>query len=237
MCDDWDDSAVVAPNYSYESRPIQTQTFGNSGFRGGGRGGGGRGRGGGFNRNNDRDRRFNRNDNAYDGFQRNSDGPPNNSFNRNDRGMGQFNRNSRGGAGGGNNRPFGDNWNRTSSDVSEVLNVPSRFVGRIIGRGGSKINELQTESGARIQVTKDTDGDDTVVKIFGDQKAVAKAKALISEITTDTIQVIEAKDIPHQEQRKPAIVDWQSFLKECVSNININSQVPALCTPRVYIGL
>lgn len=33
-----------------------------------------------------------------------------------------------------------------------IIKVPSAVVGRIIGRGGSKINELQEQSGARIKV-------------------------------------------------------------------------------------
>lgn len=33
-----------------------------------------------------------------------------------------------------------------------IVKVPSGIVGRIIGRGGSKINELQDQSGARIKV-------------------------------------------------------------------------------------
>jgi hypothetical protein len=33
-----------------------------------------------------------------------------------------------------------------------IVKVPSALVGRIIGRGGSKINELQDQSGARIKV-------------------------------------------------------------------------------------
>lgn len=34
-----------------------------------------------------------------------------------------------------------------------IIKVPSSCVGRIIGRGGSKINELQDQSGARIKVS------------------------------------------------------------------------------------
>lgn len=40
-------------------------------------------------------------------------------------------------------QPFGD---------ALIIKVPSGSVGRIIGRGGSKINELQEQSGARIKV-------------------------------------------------------------------------------------
>ncbi|KAG5890212.1 hypothetical protein JTB14_028754 [Gonioctena quinquepunctata] len=132
----------------------------------------------------------------------------------------QFSRGGRGrGAprGGWSERDSQDNRrDRGTSDKCEVLNVPSRFVGRIIGRGGSKISELQSESGARIQVTKDTDGDETVVKVFGDDNAIAKAKELINDLTTDTIKIVRPKDVaPVQEEKKPVIIDWQNFLQEC----------------------
>jgi hypothetical protein len=47
-----------------------------------------------------------------------------------------------------------DSENRQSQPPENALivKVPSGIVGRIIGRGGSKINELQEQSGARIKV-------------------------------------------------------------------------------------
>lgn len=70
-------------------------------------------------------------------------------------------------------------------DSATVIKVPSKFVGRIIGRGGSKINDLQFESGAKINVTKDTEGDETMVKLSGDENAVAKAESMIRELTIE----------------------------------------------------
>jgi len=35
---------------------------------------------------------------------------------------------------------------------SERMDVPNSYIGKIIGRGGSRIRELQEESGARINV-------------------------------------------------------------------------------------
>lgn len=45
-----------------------------------------------------------------------------------------------------------DNYNQ-SGDEPMVMYVPQQMVGKIIGRGGSKIKELQEESGARIGVS------------------------------------------------------------------------------------
>ncbi|KAJ8942311.1 hypothetical protein NQ318_005302 [Aromia moschata] len=210
MCDDWDDNAVVeVPSYG-ERRPIQSQTFGNSNFWGGNRDGGGwrdRGFDGNGDRNNRRD--YQRN---YDGF---AGGSSNSS------GGGRFNKNF--GNNGGNKRFGRDNY-KNGSDNEELLNVPSKYVGRIIGRGGSKINELQSESGAKIHVTKDTLGEETVVKLFGDPDAINKAKTLINELTTEinkldhgnAIKLVDAKDLPPVEEKKPVNIDWKAFFEECI---------------------
>lgn len=85
--------------------------------------------------------------------------------------------------GSGGNR--GGNRRIQNDDPSTLIMVPSKFVGRIIGRGGSKINDLQFESGAKINVTKDTDGDQTIIKIAGRDDAVAKAEELIRDLTIE----------------------------------------------------
>lgn len=90
------------------------------------------------------------------------------------------------GGGGGGFR--GGNRRFQNDEPSTLIKVPSRFVGRIIGRGGSKINELQSESGARINVTKDVDGDQTVIRLSGSSDAVAKAEDLIRDLTVDRNQ-------------------------------------------------
>jgi len=60
---------------------------------------------------------------------------------------------------------------------SEVMQVESRNVGRIIGRGGSKIRELQDDSGAKIQVSREEDEYGMKsVEISGSSDEVATAK-------------------------------------------------------------
>ncbi|CAH1098992.1 unnamed protein product [Psylliodes chrysocephalus] len=98
----------------------------------------------------------------------------------------------RSGGGGGNSyredrrddgdRNSGQNWR---DGKCEIMHVPSTKVGKVIGRGGSKINELQSDSGAKIQVTKETEGDDTVVKMFGSDSCVARAKELINDLVNE----------------------------------------------------
>lgn len=61
--------------------------------------------------------------------------------------------------------------------------VPAGDCGKIIGRGGSKIRELQESSGARIKVSRDDEGDGTRrVELSGSESAVAEAERLINDI-------------------------------------------------------
>jgi len=71
---------------------------------------------------------------------------------------------------------------RDGGGSSETMSVESRNVGRIIGRGGTKIRELQDDSGARIQVSREEDGNGMKnVEITGTDEQVEKARSLIEE--------------------------------------------------------
>ncbi|XP_041645646.1 probable ATP-dependent RNA helicase DDX43 [Cheilinus undulatus] len=64
-----------------------------------------------------------------------------------------------------------------------TINVENGSVGRIIGRGGAKIRELEESSGARIKINKgDYEGE---VLIFGSSTAQQKAKEMIEELVMD----------------------------------------------------
>ncbi|KAF8774859.1 probable ATP-dependent RNA helicase DDX43 [Argiope bruennichi] len=76
------------------------------------------------------------------------------------------------------------NWR--SNEESSEIQIDSNFVGRVIGRGGSKIQELQTESGAHIKILQDSDVEgSTSVRLTGSPEAREKAKTMIEELTTD----------------------------------------------------
>jgi len=65
---------------------------------------------------------------------------------------------------------------------SETMQVESRNVGRIIGRGGSKIRELQDDSGAKIQVAREEDESGMKsVEISGSYDEVQAAKQMIQD--------------------------------------------------------
>ncbi|XP_066995104.1 probable ATP-dependent RNA helicase DDX43 isoform X2 [Anabrus simplex] len=111
----------------------------------------------------------------------------------------------RGGFGTGSVRGGNTNWRSNTSDDSygggrnsnsydtrkseeSTVNVNSGDVGKVIGRGGSKIRELEELSGARIQIGKpsqDDFGQTTVVRLTGSEECRDKAKQLIEELLSN----------------------------------------------------
>ena len=132
--------------------------------------------------------------------------------------------------GGGNrfdgNRFDGNRAPRRPNDDATIIKVPSKFVGRIIGRGGSKISDLQFESGARINVTKDVEGDETLIRLIGDDEAVSKAESLIRELTIERDN-FENRSVPLEQKppleeptfvEPPKQINWRAVFEESVSS-------------------
>lgn len=69
-------------------------------------------------------------------------------------------------------------------DNKKFINVLSKKVGRIIGKGGSKIRDLEYESQAKIKIG-DSSGEETVVTLFGTDEAITKVENLINELLRD----------------------------------------------------
>ncbi|KAL4236271.1 putative ATP-dependent RNA helicase ddx43 [Mactra antiquata] len=88
----------------------------------------------------------------------------------------------------GDSNKFGErNNDRDYRSNSEEMQVPSNIVGKIIGKGGSKIRELQEESGARIHVKRDSDNyGETTVELVGSEETKNKAKQLINDLINDS---------------------------------------------------
>ncbi|KAK5908786.1 hypothetical protein CgunFtcFv8_016814 [Champsocephalus gunnari] len=87
--------------------------------------------------------------------------------------------NASGGPGRGN---FGDEKSDSSQPV--IFTVENGLVGRIIGKGGAKIRELEESTGARIKVNKgDYQGE---VVLMGSSEAQQKAKEMIEELVSDS---------------------------------------------------
>ncbi|KAH0567041.1 probable ATP-dependent RNA helicase DDX43 isoform X2 [Cotesia glomerata] len=68
---------------------------------------------------------------------------------------------------------------------SVTIQIQQKFVGKIIGRQGATIKDLQAQSGANISIDKSTDGIGTSVRITGSEEAREKAQELINNITSD----------------------------------------------------
>ncbi|XP_072760670.1 probable ATP-dependent RNA helicase DDX43 isoform X2 [Anoplolepis gracilipes] len=133
------------------------------------------------------------------------------------------------------NRSSNDNWdnsdtqtysnssrkrstNNNSNDTNElIIYIDANNVGRLIGRGGSKIKALQDESSAKINIDKQSsENGQTAVTLIGTDKAQQRAKSLIEDLLVD-------RSISHQgvgfdqqrdhnvEQKGKEEIDWDNF--------------------------
>ncbi|NXS40505.1 DDX43 helicase, partial [Balaeniceps rex] len=93
------------------------------------------------------------------------------------------------------------------------FHLDSALVGALIGRGGTKIRELEDSSGSRIKVIKGTY--EAEVKIFGSVAGQNKAKMLIDDAVTQsrenyvrrrTSDVIKPENNP-----KKSVINWASL--------------------------
>ena len=92
---------------------------------------------------------------------------------------------------GGGRRSGGDGFQRPRDNASsggfredkvQEIQIQSAFIGRIIGRGGSKIRELEETSGARIKVPKNASEAVVIVELQGPDSAKDLAQKLILDI-------------------------------------------------------
>lgn len=87
-----------------------------------------------------------------------------------------------GGGGGGYN---GGGMGNPHENVVEVIIVPDNSVGLVIGKGGSEITQIQSQSGARVQMAPESTGDGTrQCTLQGTKMAVERAKQLIHDVIT-----------------------------------------------------
>ncbi|KAL1480020.1 hypothetical protein MTO96_051381 [Rhipicephalus appendiculatus] len=113
-------------------------------------------------------------------------------------------------AGRGRGRGSCDRPNAPRRDSDEFM-VPAKDVAKIIGRGGSRIRELQDSSGARIWIRKD-DGDnnyfETKVEVSGPEEARRKARELIDAI----VHPPEEPACPGKSEEPLPLLDWAKLL-------------------------
>ncbi|XP_021914078.1 probable ATP-dependent RNA helicase DDX43 isoform X2 [Zootermopsis nevadensis] len=131
------------------------------------------------------------------------------------RGGGSWRENSSGGPSG---------YGGGSGDGTKVM-IKSSDVGKVIGKGGSKIRELQGESGAHIQIGKPSDedfGQTTSVIVSGSGESVAKAKQLIEDFLNNfnsrsngssgnisgSGNGVYGTAVSESEPKKPPVINW-----------------------------
>lgn len=74
-------------------------------------------------------------------------------------------------------------------------------------------------------MSKEQDGDETVVFLIGDENARRKAEELINELTVDrerpNLTVVDTFSNPQTQTQiaEPECIDWQKLSEECVSII------------------
>ncbi|KAJ1451835.1 hypothetical protein M885DRAFT_528702 [Pelagophyceae sp. CCMP2097] len=79
-----------------------------------------------------------------------------------------------------------------------TMECPKQLVGRVIGKGGETINELQRRSGARIQIEQRVaEGAPCIIEIQGDDASVAEAVRLTQEVMSGRRLESTAPALPH----------------------------------------
>ncbi|XP_050031211.1 probable ATP-dependent RNA helicase DDX43 isoform X1 [Dermacentor andersoni] len=116
------------------------------------------------------------------------------------------------------------NWRQgpDGSTDTELMVVPAKEVGRIIGKGGSKIRELQDASGARIKVLRDDEEEayssshEAKIELAGTLEVRRKAQQLIEELIyppgTGT-RFSKREGEPNKEEPLP-FIDWAKLIAE-----------------------
>lgn len=90
----------------------------------------------------------------------------------------------------------------TPSIAGDVLEIPRTAVGRIIGAGGARVQELQDRSSAKIDIDR-TNPERCLVRFAGTEDAVAAAKVMVQELLEgkvaagagDAVQTMEVASI------------------------------------------
>ncbi|XP_006607867.2 probable ATP-dependent RNA helicase DDX43 [Apis dorsata] len=117
------------------------------------------------------------------------------------------------------------NFVSSNSNQKFVIQVNTEKIGKLIGKSGSNIRELQDKTKTKIHVDRSTGSSTTAVTIIGTKEAQKQAKILIEESLKDV--PIEQKEIKpifsieqkQQDETKPKIdfrnFDWTAASKEC----------------------
>ncbi|POO03055.1 Polyribonucleotide nucleotidyltransferase [Trema orientale] len=87
------------------------------------------------------------------------------------------------------NPPFPGQY-QGSQGASKKISIPNGKVGLIIGKGGETIKYLQSQSGAKIQITRDSEADPYSqtrdVELTGTSEQISRAEQLVNDVIAQT---------------------------------------------------
>ncbi|XP_050230973.1 uncharacterized protein LOC126679989 [Mercurialis annua] len=93
-----------------------------------------------------------------------------------------------------------------SQGPSKRISIPNGKVGVVIGKGGETIKQIQLQSGAKIQITKDQDADPHAltrdVELMGTSEQISRAEELVNEVIAETDTGGSAPSAGHGQNTK-----------------------------------
>ncbi|KZC13703.1 PREDICTED: probable ATP-dependent RNA helicase DDX43 [Dufourea novaeangliae] len=92
-----------------------------------------------------------------------------------------------------------------------IIHIETDKVGKLIGRSGSNIRELQDKTNTKIQVDRSTGNDTTAVTIIGSKEAQEQAKQLIEESLMDSSYLLSKKEGQEKQQNNESQIDFNNF--------------------------
>ncbi|KAL0129589.1 hypothetical protein PUN28_001690 [Cardiocondyla obscurior] len=103
------------------------------------------------------------------------------------------------------------NNNSSNSTNGLVIYIDTSNIGKLIGRGGSKIKALQDESNAIIKIDKELcENEQTAVTLIGPDEAQQRAKSLIEELLNNKYN--KQEDVHStQAMSEKKDIDWTNF--------------------------
>lgn len=113
---------------------------------------------------------------------------------------------------------------RTNNEYTQLVEIYPEKVAVIIGRGGSKIKELQSKFRVRINVDRNENQNRKIdVKISGDRSDVENAIDDVQKLTQDVD--ISSYSEPKRDSRpvesEIVVIDWQAAAQQCVRTIEL----------------
>ncbi|CAG2104635.1 unnamed protein product [Medioppia subpectinata] len=117
-----------------------------------------------------------------------------------------------------NNRSYSDSGHNSSK---RTVQIESSFVGKVIGKGGQTIRDLQTKSGARIHINRESSGYDTDIELSGSTEQMDCAEKLIKDLTQSSDYSSSRRsfnnysnDEPKKESADSEMIDWGAAIAE-----------------------